>query len=54
MDSVKNLLGALYSGDKKGAEENFNAALSDKISQAVDVKKVSVAADIFNVRNVKG
>jgi len=54
MNNIENMLGALYSGNKEKAVESFNDAISDKVSHAVDVKKVAVTADIFNARNVKG
>ena len=52
--SVKNLVGALYTGDKDKASSALDSVLNAKKDEALQVKKVAVAADIFNARNVKG
>ncbi len=46
--TIKNLLGALYTGNKEKAQETFNALMTQKSEQALQVKKVAVAADIYN------
>ena len=46
--TIKNLLGALYTGNKEKAQETFNALMTEKSEQALQVKKVAVAADIYN------
>ena len=48
MEKIKELLGALYTGNKEGAEESVNSILKDKANQSLDVKKVAVASQIFN------
>lgn len=50
----KDLLKALMTGNKEDASSLFSAAMSAKKDEALQVKKVAVAADIFNARNVKG
>tara|TARA_Y100000004_G_C8855600_1_gene386700 strand:+ start:753 stop:917 length:165 start_codon:yes stop_codon:yes gene_type:complete len=54
MDKISNLLGALYKGDKDAANVAFDDVLKVKTKEALQVKKVAVASDIFNQRNVKG
>jgi len=54
MNKISNLLGALYKGDKDAANSAFDEVLKVKTKQALEVKKVAVASDIFNQRNVKG
>ena len=46
--SSKDLLGALYTGNKEKAKEAFDSVIKDKTSEALRVKKVAVAADVFN------
>ena len=48
MKEIKQLLGSLYKGDKEGAQVSFTQALEQKRQQALDVKKVAVASDIYN------
>ena len=46
--SSKDLLGALYTGNKEKAKEAFDSIIKDKTSEALRVKKVAVTADVFN------
>ena len=48
MNKISNLLGALYKGDKEGASAAFISALETKKEEALKIKKVAVAADIYN------
>ena len=48
MNKISNLLGALYKGDKDAANSAFDEVLKVKTKQALEVKKVAVASDIFN------
>jgi hypothetical protein len=48
----KDLLNALYSNDAKKATDIFNDTMDVKQGEAIEVKKVSVAADIFNPREL--
>jgi preprotein translocase subunit YajC len=48
MKEIKNLLGSLYKGDKEGANAAFISALETKKEEALKIKKVAVAADIYN------
>ena len=48
MEEIKKLLGSLYKGDKESATIAFTDALEKKQKQAIEVKKVAVASDIFN------
>ena len=50
----KDLLNALMTGNKEGAGASFASAMGAKREEALEVKKVAVANDIFNARNVKG
>lgn len=48
MTKSNNILASLYKGDKEGATAAFENAMKDKADEAIKVKKVAVAADIFN------
>ena len=50
----KDLLKALMTGNKDEATTLFRASMDAKKDEALQVKKVAVATDIFNARNVKG
>jgi hypothetical protein len=51
MENVRELLGALYTGDKEKASKNIDTILKDKANQGLDIKKVAVASDIFNKKD---
>ena len=44
-DNIKNMVNSLASGDNVKAQDAFKNALSDKIGQALDNKRQSVATD---------
>ena len=50
----KDLLKALMTGNKDEATTLFKSGMDAKKDEALQIKKVAVAADIFNARNVKG
>ena len=54
MNKISHLLSALYKGDKNAANNAFDEVLKVKTKEALEVKKVSVASDIFNQDKVKG
>ena len=47
-DNVKDMVNSLTSGDNVKAQDAFKNALSDKIGQALDDKRQSVATDWLN------
>ena len=47
-ENVKNMIDSLASGDNVAAQDSFKNALSDKIGQALDNKRQSVATDWLN------
>jgi hypothetical protein len=47
-DNVKDMVNSLASGDNIKAQDAFKNALSDKIGQALDDKRQSVATDWLN------
>ena len=47
-DNVKNMVDSLTGGDNVKAQDAFKNALSDKIGQALDDKRQSVATDWLN------
>ena len=47
-ENVKNMIDSLTSGDNVAAQDAFKNALSDKIGQALDDKRQSVATDWLN------
>ena len=47
-ENVKNMIDSLSSGDNVAAQDSFKNALSDKIGQALDDKRQSVATDWLN------
>lgn len=48
LSPTENLIGALEVGNFSSAEELFNSLMSDKVQDALDAEKVSVAGQIFN------
>ena len=47
-ENIKNMIDSLASGDNVAAQDSFKNALSDKIGQALDDKRQSVATDWLN------
>ncbi len=47
----RDLLNALYANDASKAQQIFNNAIEEKRQEALEVKKVAVAADIFNKKD---
>ena len=47
-ENVKNMIDSLTSGDNVAAQDSFKNALSDKIGQALDDNRQSVATDWLN------
>ena len=47
-DNVKDMVNSLTGGDNVKAQDAFKNALSDKIGQALDDKRQSVATDWLN------
>lgn len=54
MKEINNLLSSLYKGDNESATIAFNNALESKKAEALEVKKVAVASNIYNTQNTKG
>ena len=50
-DNVKDMVDSLTGGDNVKAQDAFKNALSDKIGQALDDKRQSVATDWLNAGN---
>lgn len=48
MSSTRELVDALIAGDSIAIENSFNAAMSDKISNALDDYRIKVAQSMFN------
>lgn len=48
LSPTENLIGALEVGNFTSAEELFNTLMNDKVQDALDAEKVSVAGQIFN------
>ena len=46
--NVKSMIDSLVDGDNVAAQDSFKNALSDKIGQALDDKRQSVATDWLN------
>ena len=44
-ENVKSMIDSLVDGDNVAAQDSFKNALSDKIGQALDNKRQSVATD---------
>ena len=47
-ENVKSMIDSLVDGDNVAAQASFKTALSDKIGQALDDKRQSVATDWLN------
>ncbi len=47
-DDIKNMVNSLASGDNVKAQDVFKSALADKIGQALDDKRQTVATDWLN------
>ena len=47
-DNVKTMVDSLANGDNVAAQDAFKSALSDKIGQALDDKRMTVANDWLN------
>ena len=47
-ESVVNMVDSLTSGDNVAAQDAFKSALTDKIGQALDAKRQTVANDWLN------
>lgn len=45
--STRDLIDALVAGDSIAIENNFSAAMTDKVSDALDMYRVQVAQDMF-------
>jgi hypothetical protein len=50
-DNVKDMINSLAGGDNVKAQDAFKNALSDKIGQALDDKRQTVATDWLNAGN---
>lgn len=48
MSNTRELVDALIAGDSIAIENSFNAAMSDKISHALDAYRVQIAQNMFN------
>lgn len=48
LSPTENLVAALEVGNFTSAEELFNTLMQDKVQDALDAEKVSVAGQIFN------
>jgi len=46
-ESVRNLIDAIATGSAVGTEEQFNAAMAEKISVKLDAMRQDVAANMF-------
>ena len=47
--TVETLIKDLQSGDKVAAHTSFNAAMADKLTHAIDAKKIEVAGSLGKV-----
>ena len=47
-ENVKSMIDSLVDGDNVAAQDSFKTALSDKIGQALDDKRQTVATDWLN------
>ena len=45
--SIENLIDALASNDKSGAEEAFNAEMNTRRSEALDAKRADIGQSIY-------
>tara|TARA_Y100001937_G_C6875706_1_gene222535 strand:+ start:80 stop:247 length:168 start_codon:yes stop_codon:yes gene_type:complete len=44
--SIENLINDLKKGDNVSANDNFKNVMADKITQALDAKKIDIASNI--------
>lgn len=44
--TVETLIKDLQDGDKVAAQKSFNAAMAEKLSNAIDTKKIEVAGSL--------
>lgn len=44
--SVENIINDLKKGDNVSASKNFNTVMADKLTAALDAKKIEVASSI--------
>lgn len=47
-DHVKNLIDVIATGDLVAAKAEFEAALSDKMTDALDSRRIEIANSIYN------
>lgn len=47
--STRDLIDALVSGDSIAIENNFNAVMTDKVSDALDDYRIQIAHNMFGV-----
>ena len=47
MNEVKELIDAIANNDTSSAMDIFNSIVSDKVSSAIDARKVEVAQSMF-------
>ena len=52
-ENVKGMIDSLVDGDNVAAQDSFKNALSDKIGQALDDKRQSVATDWLNAGDTR-
>jgi len=52
-ESVRNLINAIESGSAVSTEEQFNAAMAEKISVKLDAMRQDVAANMFATEEVE-
>jgi hypothetical protein len=48
MSDIKSMVDAVSSGDMASANNIFNGIMADKVSQALDAKRVEVAQNLYN------
>jgi len=48
MSNTRELVDALIAGDSVAIENTFSAAMSDKVSQALDSYRIQLAQSMFN------
>lgn len=46
--SIENLISDLKKGDNVSAGKQFNSMMSDKLSAALDAKKIEIASNLQN------
>lgn len=48
MNSQSALVNAILSGDKNAAQKHFDTAIREKVSVALDIKRIQVSGEIYN------